>query len=230
MTAKLAGLFALLLCGIAAQAQTPDVQRPASNGGGVLLGTSVSIVDHQDFRAAVGPVAGFYYFEDLTDQWTFQVEFHWKIVPGYRLYAGFADTLVLPNGIGISQASFDVRSLVFWELPVLLQWRPHREARHAWLAGVRPSVNRLTGGQGSPSWSTASTGPAATDLSGLNIRQGMRGYDVGLLVGWRYALSERLSLDVRYNQGLLDLTADNFFKNKTNTLNSDLQLTLRARF
>lgn len=218
----------MLLCGIAAQAQAPDVQRPASNGGGVLLGTSVSIVDHQDFRAAVGPVAGFYYFEDLTDQWTFQVEFHWKIVPGYRLQAGFADTLVLPNGISISQASFDVRSLVFWELPVLLQWRPHRDARHAWLAGVRPSLNHRSGGQSSRS--SSSINGVATDLSGLNIRQGMRGYDMGLLVGWRYALTERLSLDVRYNQGLLDLTADNFFKNKTNTLNSDLQLTLRARF
>ncbi|MBK9336715.1 MAG: hypothetical protein IPM98_08995 [Lewinellaceae bacterium] len=227
MTAKFAGLFALLLCGIAAQAQAPDVRRPA-NGGGVLLGTSVSIVDHQDFRATVGPVAGFYYFEDLSDRWTFQVEFHWKIVSGYRLHAGFADTLVLPSGISTSQALFDVRSLVFWELPVLLQWRPHREARHAWLAGVRPSLNQRSGGQSS--WSSASTGGVDTDLSRLNIRQGWRGYDVGLLLGWQYALSERMSLDVRYNQGLFDLTADNFFKNKTNTLNSDLQLTLRARF
>jgi hypothetical protein len=144
------------------------------------------------------------------------------------LYAGFADTVVQPVGISISQASFDVRSLVFWELPVLLQWRPHRDARHAWLAGVRPSLNHRSGGQSSRS--SSSINGVATDLSGLNIRQGMRGFDMGLLVGWRYALTERLSLDVRYNQGLLDLTADNFFKNKTNTLNSDLQLTLRARF
>ena len=200
-----------------------------SGGGGALLGTSVAVVDHSAFRLSPGPVAGFYYFEHLSSRWTFQIEFHWKQANGYNLSAVFADTVSNPTGIGISRAVFDVRTLVYWEVPIMLQWQPGLGSRHAFAVGLRPSLNVLRGdGASSGQYSFGFAEPA--DMSTLSVRQGLRRSDVGLLAGWSYALTDRLGLDVRYTQGLQDLTADNFFKSKSNTLNSDLQVTLRARF
>lgn len=198
--------------------------------GGALLGASIAVVDHSDVRLSRGPVAGFYYSEPLGNRWAFQIEFHWKQTNGYNLSAVFADTASNPTGIGTSIAAFNVRTLVYWEIPIMLCWRPQPDARHAFAAGVRPSRNVLTGGQRYAQWSRNASDGAVADLEQLNVRQGLRRSDLGILVGWNYALTDRLSLDARYTQGLYDLTADNFFKSKSNTLNSDLQVTLRARF
>ena len=44
----------------------------------------------------------------------------------------------------------------------------------------------------------------------------------GLVLGYGYRLHQRWAVDVRYNQGLFDLTYDDFFKNTRTLLNSDL--------
>jgi len=229
----LTALFSALLLQAAPlppDSTTTTPPRRLSNGGGALLGTSIALVDHSPFRLSPGPVAGFYYFEHLSSRWSFQVEFHWKQANGYNLSAVFADTVLNPSGIGISRATFGVRTLVYWEVPIMLQWRPELGSRHAFAIGVRPSMNVLSRGQTGSSSQSSSGFVVTTDMSYLSARDGLRRSDVGFLVGWTYALTDRLGLDVRYTQGLQDLTADNFFKNKSNTLNSDLQATLRARF
>lgn len=231
-------LFASLFSALLLQTAPlpPDSTAVPSNrkkpgSAGILLGTSVTVVGQRAFRLSPGPVAGFYVHENLNDRWSLQIELHWKQVNGYNLHAVFADTVLNPLGIGVSRAAFQVRTLVFWEAPILVRWRAGPTARHAFSLGVRPSLNMLTGERDRSNWRVARSGGAVpTDLSQLNVRQGLRRSDLGILVGWNYSLTNRLSLDARYTQGLYDLTADNFFKSKSNTLNSDLQVTLRARF
>lgn len=199
-------------------------------GFGPIIGAQISPVDHQPLRLAAGPVLGCFWLQPLNRHWALQVEFQGRITPGYRLTATFTDTLVRPAGIGTSRGEINVRSAAYLELPVLLRWHGGKKSRHAWLAGVRPSVNFLNRRQTENIWSAASYNVVASPEPGeVQVRQGFHRFDLGLILGWSYALSDRLSLDVRYNQGLFDLTADNFFKSDEYTLNSGLQCTLRAK-
>jgi hypothetical protein len=201
------------------------------SGFGPILGVQLNIVDHNPFRLAPGPVLGCYWQQTLGKRSALQVELQGRVVSGYRLGVVYADTLVQPSGIGTSQGEINVRSAFFMEMPVLFRHHSGPKSRHAWLAGIRPSLNRLHGYQTNSRWSLESNGaPAPEWPQGLKVRQGFYQYELGLVLGWSYALSRRLSLDVRYNQGLVDLTADNFFKSDELTLNSGLQCTLRAKF
>jgi len=200
------------------------------SGFGPIIGAQVSPVGHQPLRLAAGPVLGCFWLQTLNRHWALQIEFQGRITPGYRLFTTFADTLVRPVGIGISRGEINVRSVGYLELPVLLHWHGSKKSRHAWLAGIRPSMNILNRFQTENIWSASSYNVVASVETGeAYVRQGFHRYDLGLVLGWSFAISDRLSVDVRYNQGFLDLTADNFFKSDDLTLNSGLQCTLRAK-
>jgi hypothetical protein len=200
------------------------------SGFGPIIGAQVSPVGHQPLRLAAGPVLGCFWLQPLNRHWALQIEFQGRITPGYRLFTTFADTLVRPVGIGISRGEINVRSVAYLELPLLLRRQGGKNSRYAWLAGVRPSINFLNRHQTDNLWSISGYNiVASTEPTEANVRQGFYRYDLGLVLGWSFALSDRLSVDVRYNQGFLDLTADNFFKSDELTLNSGLQCTLRAK-
>ena len=201
------------------------------SGFGPIVGIQSNIVDHNPFRMAPGPVLGCYWQQTLGKRSALQVELQGRVVSGYRLGVVYADTLVQPSGIGVGRGEINVRSAFFLEMPVLFRLHGGSKSRHAWLAGIRPSLNRLHGSQTRNGWSLEGSGvPPPEWPTALTARQGFYRYDIGLVFGWSYALSRRLSLDLRYNQGLADLTADNFFKSDEYTLNSGLQCTLRAKF
>ncbi len=199
-------------------------------GIGVLAGAHLSIMDQQDFRTAPGPVLGLYFYRDLSTSTTIQIELHGKIVPKQNLKAEFIDTLVTPGGIGTSRVELLARTIRYLEIPVLVRLRRDRSAHWTFFTGIRPSWNHIKDVTGSSYSTTSHSGVTANDYKDLNIRQGIHRFGLGLTAGCAYALSRHLRLDLRYTQGLFDLTADNFFKNNSNTLNSDLQLTLRANF
>lgn len=201
------------------------------SGFGSIVGVQSNIVHHNPFRMAPGPVLGCYWQQKLGKRSALQVELHGRVVSGYRLGVVYADTLVQPSGIGVGRGEINVRSAFFMEMPVLFRRHSGPKSRHAWLAGIRPSLNRLHGYQADNRWSLEGRGvPPPEWPRDIRVRQGFYRYDLGLVIGWSYALSRRLSLDLRYNQGLVDLTADNFFKSEEFTLNSGLQCTLRTKF
>jgi len=200
------------------------------SGGGMLLGAQVSLIDPQAFKLGFGPAVGYYRFRDINDRLTFQIEFQAKLVSGYHISALFEDNVVNPAGLSVSNASFNLRSLLFFEMPVLLKFRQNRTARHQYFAGFRPSMNALTSYPGGNTSISVSNNAFPSDFSQLSLRDAVRPFDLGIIAGWSYAFSRRLSFDVRYTQGLFDLTADNFFKSNANTFNTDLQVSLRASF
>ncbi|HAD13536.1 MAG TPA: hypothetical protein DCF33_14005, partial [Saprospirales bacterium] len=79
-----------------------------------------------------------------------------------------------------------------------------------------------------------STGqPAAYNIDATReypSQSGIRYFDMGLVLGWEYRFHKHWALDLRYNQGLLDLTFDQFYRDQSTHLNSDVQLSLRYVF
>ena len=62
------------------------------------------------------------------------------------------------------------------------------------------------------------------------VRQGVRNFDLALTWGAELQLGRKISLDVRANQGLLDLTHDDFFHNTETDATKDVQVSLRYYF
>jgi hypothetical protein len=227
-------LLSILLSGLLSQSpqNPPDslVPLPPRSGTGVLLGAQLSIVDQEAFQLGFGPALGFYHFESLNDRLAIQFEIQWKLVSGYKASTYFEDNALTPLGLGRSNADFHLRSMMFFEMPVLLKMRSGRSSRHSFFAGFRPSMNAITNSQQGSAGSFIQNGAIPTDYSELSMRKAVRQFDLGLVGGWSYDFTRHLSLDVRYTQGFIDLTADNFFKRSSNTLNSDVQVSLRANF
>ena len=184
----------------------------------------------QSSGTPVGPSVGYYRFRDINNRLTFQIEFQAKLVSGYHISASFEDNVVNPAGLSVSNAAFNLRSLLFFEMPVLFKLRQNRTARHQYFTGLRPSLNAVTSYHGGNSGTSVTNGAFPSDFSQLSLRDAVRPFDLGIIAGWSYAFTRRLSLDVRYTQGIFDLTADNFFKSNANTFNADLQVSLRANF
>lgn len=227
-------LLSIFVVGLLSQCpQSPAdslVPLPPSSGTGLILGAQLSIVDQESFRLGFGPVAGFYHFEAINDHLAIQFELQGKLISGYNASTYFEDNTLNPLGLSTSSAEFHLRSMLFLEMPVLLKIHQNRQARHGFFVGARPSINAITSHQGGNVGISVSNGAFPNDLSTLSMREAVRRFDLGLVGGWSYAFTRRLSLDVRYTQGLFDLTADNFFKHDSNTLNSDLQISIRANF
>ena len=202
---------------------------PKPSGGGISLGIQSSIVD-PNFQLGSGVVAGYNRYQKLNRKWNLQVEFQAKIATGYQIYTAFEDNVVNPQGLSTSRRSFHLRSLVFFEMPILLQYRARPDSRHQFFGGLRPSVNVISKPTNGSNSITVANGVYPNDLNNLSLRKAVQQYDLGITLGYCYAFSPRFGLDIRYTHGFLDLTADNFFKSTDNNLNSDLQISLRTNF
>jgi hypothetical protein len=225
-------LLPILLTGLLSQTPCSPPDSSAipmkRSGGGITLGLQSSIVDPKPFQLGSGIVAGYYRYYKVNRQWSLQVEFQTKIATGYNIYTHFEDNVVNPQGLSTSRRTFYVRSLVLFEMPVVLQYRPQPASRQIFFGGLRPSINVTTKPVNGNNSISVSNGVFPSDFSALSVRKAVRRFDLGLTLGWSYAFSTHLSLDLRYTQGFVDLTADNFFKTKDNTLNSDFQVSFRT--
>lgn len=227
-------LLTLIFAGLLGQpSSTPPsslVPLPPKTGTGILLGAQTSMVNQEDFKLGFGPTMGFYHFRDLSERVTLQIELQGRLVSGYKETTYLQDNVLNPNGLSVSHAEFYLRSLFFVELPILLKFRKNQQAKHSWFVGCRPSINRITNHSEGSIGSTIANGAQPYDYSGLSMRKAVCPADIGLIGGWSYRFNSRLGLDIRYTQGFIDLTADNFFQNTTTALNSELQVSLRANF
>lgn len=224
----------LLICGLcwftlSLMAQNAP-KNPPKTGYGIMFGTHLAVVNPESTTFAFGGSAGFFRFQDLSPQTRLIVEAQAKFVAGYNESTFFEDHEVQPDGYGKSTAKFELQSMLYVELPVLLQFRSSNTAKHGFLVGVRPSANLLVVSDQGPFMTSSVNNVYAQDYSQLSLREAVRIFDFGVSLGWTYALSERLGMSLRYTQGLFDLTADNFFKKEANTFNSDLQLGLHINF
>jgi hypothetical protein len=195
---------------------------------GLALGAQLSAIDYARTQVAPGLNIGLFYRLPLRGAWSLQLEAQSKYLSDFRQQVILEDYLLNPlAGVSSSWREMSVRSLWFAELPVLFVCQSQTQSL---FAGLRPSVNWINPEQ-FPWSGISSQGHSPEDLSrfdDVNIRHGLRRFDMGLTLGWARPLSKRLWLDVRYTQGFFDLTHDNFFKNQATNTNSDLQISLRA--
>lgn len=182
---------------------------------GFILGMNANAVDYNPIRWSVLPHAGYFLSFKITPRSCIQTEAVLKLVTGYQLKV---ETLDL-TPFGSSYNSLKTNNILYLELPVL--YKRKFTAHNAWLAGIKPSGNVKLFPSGTNSYTNDSGFRQYTGQSGI------RYFDLGLVLGWEWRPFQHWALDVRYNQGLLDMTFDQFYRDNSTHLNSDVQVTLR---
>lgn len=186
---------------------------------GWLFGAGLNSVDYRPLRLKAAPHFGYFLRRRITPRTALQGELAFKFVAGYDWRAEFYD--VVPGGS--NQVILETERLLYVELPLLLQrsWAPG----HSWLLGLKPALTLPIAPYGS--FSIVNSGAPRRDYS---MHEGFRYLDLGLVLGWEYRPGRRWAFDIRYNQGLFDLTKDNFYDQRETHLNSDIQVSLRYFF
>lgn len=198
----------------------------------VLAGASLAAVDFNELQLRWAPHIGIGVSRTLIPGYRIQAELTGKIIKGYDFQSVLTDTLLLANGVGFRSLNFSGNTLQFLEMPILIK-RQSPEHRFNWFAGIRPSVNWSKGA----SVSAQTYGYFQHAIADINkvpanaeLRGGLRRFDLGMVLGVECRITPRLSMNLRFNQGLFDLTHDNFFQARENTLNTDAQLSVQMSF
>lgn len=190
---------------------------------GILAGPRLALPVWPFRTATPGWHAGLYVQADLSPHWAIRSELAVKTLDN-ELERETSDVLYDAFGASIKvDQTVYTNGLLFVELPVLAV---RRMGRHEWFGGPRLTWVNVRDDVSS----VATKGSAFTEVNYLEIRDGIRKTDLGLVLGYGYRLHQRWAVDVRYNQGLFDLTYDDFFNNTRTLLNSDLQFSLRYAF
>lgn len=182
---------------------------------GWIFGVNANTVDNNPIRLSVLPHLGYFLSYRFRPKTILQAEIMAKYVTGYHLSASFID--IIPGGA--SEVILHTNNLIFLEIPLVVkrQYKPEQ----SWLLGIKPSGNLKVFSGGLTSYSND-----AADRFYTN-QDGMRYFDLGLVLGWEWRYHKNWALDIRYNQGLFDLTFDQFYRDNSTHLNSDLQVSLR---
>ena len=190
---------------------------------GVLIGSGIALSGlYQQGNKSTSHL-GFFSNYRINARNRLQVEANIKYGANYNLSTTFTNFQSTPVGFQVSQIELTTSELLFVEFPVF--WK-YQMGKGYLLGGARTSIVYLPGNGQRNSYTLS--GESFTEVD--NNRSGIRKMDMGALVGYEWLFSSRMSLDVRYVQGLFDLTADNWFKNESTLLNSDLQLSIRYFF
>lgn len=182
---------------------------------GWILGLNANTVDNNPLRMSVLPHFGYFTSYPLNTNTRVQADFVLKYVSGYQLSAKFMD--IIPGGS--STVILNTNNVLYLEIPLVMkrEYRPD----YSWMLGLKPSGNFkiFPGGE----YSSVNNSPSRF----INSQAGFRSFDLGLVLGWEWRYHKYWALDIRYNQGLLDLTHDSFYRDNSTHLNSDLQVSLR---
>jgi hypothetical protein len=181
-------------------------------------------------------LAGLFARYRLSDKWALQLEPQYKFRSdengqGLNLEKNETDTLFFPTAVRFDQRGSKITRLHFIEVPLTALYRVH------------PRVQLLGGGQlvyvqnESRSARIQSANQAANEFADLTYAEAaaqsspaILRWDVGLILGVDYQITPALSADLRYVQGLYDLTSDAFFLQEDNYLNSSLQLSIKWKW
>ena len=123
-----------------------------------------------------------------------------------------------------------ITRLHFWELPLTALYQAH--PRWQLLGGVQVVHLRNS------SRKTTTDELASADNMTYTVERNKQSqsspailrWDAGLILGVDYQLGPALSMDLRYVQGLYDLTYDAYFIEDGNYLNSSLQLSVKWKW
>lgn len=202
---------------------TPPKRLPKYQRGWIL-GANANMVRYSSGKMSAFVQAGYHISRPLYKQFRLQAELHAKFVTNYGEKTSF--NYVAPTGSSLS-IEWGMNNLFFVELPVLVKKMSKTGGKTAWLLGLKPAYCAPVFPRGAYSAFLSGSGSAPVPNVSLTLRQGVRPFDIGLVWGMEWRFSKRWAIDLRYSQGFLDMTHDNFFKNTATHLNSDVQFTFR---
>lgn len=196
-------------------------RQPSRWQRGWLFGLGIHTVAYDPLYLRGLPHVGHLFRYRFDPRTSVQAEVSAKLVSGYGLRAEFVD--ILPGNT--SSIVLETDRFLFLEVPLLVhrQYAPDK----AWLLGVKTAFVHPIQTSGSNSGFFSGGNFIKTPRRWYTVRDGVRVLDLGLVLGWEWRYHPRWSFDVRYNQGLFDLTVDGFYRSRAYHLNSDLQVSLR---
>ncbi|MBC7776617.1 MAG: PorT family protein [Phycisphaerae bacterium] len=182
---------------------------------GWIFGLNANTVDNNPLRLSVLPHLGYFMNYRIRANTTLQADIILKYVTGYQLHIETTD--ITPGGT--AHNILNTNNLLYLEVPLLVKrsFKPEQ----SWLLGIKPSGNVKLFSTGFASYFN---GPGYRHYGS---QAGVRYFDLGIVLGWEWRFRQNWALDLRYDQGLLDLTYDQFYRDNSTHLNSDLQVSLR---
>lgn len=194
---------------------------------GAMLGMNATVTDYSSMSTSTLPLFGVFANKRIKEKLELQVEMHVKFVDNYDVKAEWEDVVYGSSGIvGAERVTQQYRRFTSLDVPVVLKY--NSSSRIGFLGGARFSYLGL--GQNGAFSSFSTNGIGAVPLSERVPQYGFWKYDVNLVLGVECYIASRWVVDLRYNQGFLDITPDNLYQDKATHLNSDLQFSLRYIF
>lgn len=185
------------------------------------------------FRQTTGLVGLFARYR-LSGKWALQLEPQYKLRSdklgqGLGLDAAKEQTIYYPTAVQSTSRAVSITRLHFFELPLTALYQIHPKLQ---LIGGGQLVHLRSFSRNTSQERAVSSNVLYEDQRDLSVdgSPGIVSWDAGLILGADYQLTPSLSLDLRYVQGLYDLTHDAFFLKKEDYLNSSIQLSIKWRW
>ncbi|MEO1711765.1 MAG: hypothetical protein AAFU60_00310 [Bacteroidota bacterium] len=194
----------------------------------VFGGLAQTFLSNPQSSNSINPLMGFG-LEWQTPRWGFGISAQGQYLTGIDWQSSFAQAEATPLGYNFASTEVITKKLAFAQLNTYLFWQ--LKPRHRLQAGI--AVARLHILEESPSLETNQVTFFDESLGALSIdsnQPGIRNWDFGATLGYQFQLSPHWQAQLLYQQGLFDLTADNWFGNTRNDLRSNLQIQLRYDF
>ncbi len=209
------------------EVETVTARRPSPWSFGIKAGADIQT------QQTTGLIGGFVAYR-IAPRWSIQLEPQFKlrsdnIGQGLELLSMRADTIYAPAFAMAEQSAERITRIHFLELPLTAHYRLN--SRWQLLAGVqlvhirnfsRQDVQKVRS-------EVSQADLTANSFSVSRPSASLRKWDVGLLAGAEYRLTPALSLDLRYVQGLYELTRSTYFTREADYFNSSVQLSVKWR-
>ena len=141
----------------------------------------------------------------------------------------FARNEATPLGYNSIVTEVTTKEIAFIQLNNYLFWRVN--PRHRLQGGMALAHIRIL--KETPNIHTSLVTSLDEQMNALLIKSnqpGIRAWDLGATIGYQFQCTKHWQIQLLYQQGLFDLTADNWFGNVQNDLRSNLQIQLRYDF
>jgi hypothetical protein len=209
-------------------------------GWGIASGAQWTFLDFDGFanQVLIRPHVGIFAEYKKKAGQSLRAELQYKKVTGYNLtsFKSYITGRNL-NVIQISNFRYNLPAIHVFQMPITWQKEVFRQSKWSWIGGVRPALIRPVSTVSLASQleffdlsNSNDISPATSYSSIQNGNKGIRSFDIGLVAGLAYQPIRRLAIELRYNQGLLDISRDDFFNTSLDQTNSDVQLSVRYYF
>ena len=194
---------------------------------GAIVGVNSTITDYSSLATSTQLFFGLFTSKRISEKLELQLEAHFKYVNNYNVEQRFENLIYNSTGLhGRELVHRRYRQFYSLDIPIILKYSASN--RLGYLGGMRFSYLGLD--QAGRFFSSSENANVSVPLKSIVPRQGFWKYDAGLVLGAEYYLLPRVIVDLRYNQGFLDITPDNLYNEKKVHLNSDLQFSIRYLF